>query len=272
LSGDPDLLAEIGDFADTVERDVPFVPTNDDVVNEMIRLANDGSDDVLYDLGSGDGRIVITAAQETGCRGVGIDIDPERIAESEANLEDSGVQNVEFVLGDLFEADISEATVVTMYLLESVNERLRPKLLAELKPGTRLVSHAFSLGDWEPDQSAQVNGSNVYNWMVPANFSGTWEWENGSGEKDSLEVKQKFQKASGKQHSSDGDFRIEKINIQGGKIYFEGQALINGKAEPALYEAELKGDGRLEGTIKAGEVETEWKAKRKNGTDGPIDI
>jgi cyclopropane fatty-acyl-phospholipid synthase-like methyltransferase len=125
--------------------------------------------DVLYDLGSGDGRIVITAAKQHKVRGVGIDIDPQRIREAEENARAAGVTDlVRFRNEDLFQANISEATVVTLYLLESLNEKLRPKLLRDLKPGTRIVSHAFRMGDWEPERSDDVNGVMIYYWTVPA--------------------------------------------------------------------------------------------------------
>src|SRR5512145_73967 len=125
--------------------------------------------DVVYDLGCGDGRIVITAAQKYGARGVGIDIDPERVAEATDNVKKAGVaERVRIVHGDLFEADISGATVVTLYLLSELNLKLRPKLLRELKPGTRIVSHAFSMGDWKPERTAEVAGTLVYLWRVPA--------------------------------------------------------------------------------------------------------
>ena len=130
----------------------PYVPSPYDVVNRMLTLAEVTADDVVYDLGSGDGRIVITAAQRYGARGVGIDIDPQRIAESNANAERAGVQHlVEFIEMDVMEADVSEATVVTLYLLSSSNARLRPILTRQLQPGARIVSHAFSMGDWEAD-------------------------------------------------------------------------------------------------------------------------
>jgi SAM-dependent methyltransferase len=149
--------------------DVIFVPTPQDVVDEMLRLANVHAGDVLYDLGCGDGRIVITAANRYGIRAVGIDIDPQRIKEAEENARLAGVTKlVQFRNQDLFEADFKEASVVTLYLLESLNEKLRPKLLRELKPGTRIVSHAFRMGDWEPEKTSDVNGRKVYFWTVPA--------------------------------------------------------------------------------------------------------
>lgn len=154
--------------------DIHYVPTPPEVVDEMLRMVNVHKGDVVYDLGCGDGRIVIAAAKKYGVRAVGIDIDPERIKESEANARREGVANlVKFRQEDLFQANISEATVVTLYLLDRLNEKLRPKLLRDLKPGTRIVSHAFRMGDWEPEQSADVNGRMVYMWTVPARKSAT---------------------------------------------------------------------------------------------------
>jgi SAM-dependent methyltransferase len=148
--------------------DVIFVPTPNDVVNKMLELAQVTAKDVVYDLGCGDGRIVITAAQRYGCRGVGIDIDPERIREATENVQKGKVADkVKFIQGDLFEADISEATVVTLYLLTELNLKLRPKLMKDLRPGTRVVSHAFSMGDWKPERTETVNGASVYLWRIP---------------------------------------------------------------------------------------------------------
>lgn len=130
----------------------PYVPTPYDVVNRMLELAEVTRDDVVYDLGCGDGRIVITAAERFGARGVGIDYDPERIAEANANAARRGVQDlVTFIQQDAMQADVSEATVVTLYLLSSSNRRLRPILTRQLRPGARIVSHAFRMGDWRPD-------------------------------------------------------------------------------------------------------------------------
>ena len=148
--------------------DVIFVPTPDTVVNKMLELAKVTANDVVYDLGCGDGRIVITAAQRYGARGVGIDIDPDRIREATDNVRRAQVADkVKFIEGDLFEANISEATVVTLYLLTELNLKLRPKLMKDLRPGTRVVSHAFSMGDWKPERTEQVSGSSVYLWRIP---------------------------------------------------------------------------------------------------------
>jgi Methyltransferase domain len=148
--------------------DVPYVPTPEAVVDAMLKVAKVGKNDVLYDLGSGDGRIVNTAAQKYGTRGIGIDIDPQRIQEANENAKKAGVTDrVRFVQQDLFNTNFSEATVVTLYLLPEINLRLRPKLLKELKPGTRIVSHAFDMGDWKPDQTLNVDGKTIYYWVVP---------------------------------------------------------------------------------------------------------
>ena len=147
--------------------DVIFVPTPEDVVDEMLKVANVSGKDVLYDLGSGDGRIPITAAKRFGTRGLGIDIDPDRIKEANENLKKSGVgDKVKFVQGDLFELDLSQATVITLYLLPALNLKLRPKLL-KLKPGTRIVSHDFDMGDWKPEKTVKVGTRSVYFWTVP---------------------------------------------------------------------------------------------------------
>lgn len=149
------------------EPDVIYVPTPQEVVDAMLKLANVTSKDVVYDLGSGDGRIPITAAQKFGATAVGIDINPERIREANANLEKAGVGNkVKFLNQDLFETDLSPATVITLYLLPSLNLKLMPKL-KQLKPGTRIVSHSFDMGsEWPPDKTQDVNGRTIYLWVV----------------------------------------------------------------------------------------------------------
>lgn len=158
-----------------VKRDVPYVPTPQNVVDEMLRLANVSKDDVVYDLGCGDGRLVITAVKNFGARrGFGVDIDPERISDSNANAKAAGVTDrVKFAVQDLFQTDLKEASVVTLYLLPEVNLRLRPKLLSELRPGTRVVSHSFDMGDWKPDKTitVQPGGQRLHLWTIPAKTS-----------------------------------------------------------------------------------------------------
>jgi ribosomal protein L11 methylase PrmA len=148
--------------------DVIYVPTPHEVVDDMLRLANVGKGDVLYDLGSGDGRIAIAAAKKYGIRAVGIDIDPDRIKEATANAKKAGVEKlVQFRQEDLFKADFREATVITLYLLPDLNVKLRPKLWNEMKPGTRIVSHQFDMGTWKPEKRLESNGRTVYFWTVP---------------------------------------------------------------------------------------------------------
>lgn len=174
LLGGGALYAAVDTLADDVavaarEPDVVFVPTPPEVVDKMLELAEVRDGDVLYDLGSGDGRIPIAAAKKFQLRAVGIDIDPERIREARANASAAGVTDeVSFRQADLFTSNISDATVVTLYLLDSLNEKLRPRLLTELKPGTRIVSHAFRMGDWQPERTAEVDGRMVYFWRIPA--------------------------------------------------------------------------------------------------------
>jgi len=157
--------------------DVPYVPTTEAAVKAMLGLAGVTKDDIVYDLGCGDGRIVVTAAKSFGTHGVGIDINPERIKEANENAKKNGVENlVRFEENDLFEANISEATVVTLFLLSNINLKLKPKLLADLKPGTRIVSNTFDMGDWKAEKEIEVEGEDeesflskrLFLWRVPA--------------------------------------------------------------------------------------------------------
>lgn len=148
--------------------DVPYLGTRPAVVAQMLEMAEVGPGDHVIDLGTGDGRILIAAARERGARGLGIDIDPVMVAKAQANAERAGVADrVRFETADLFKTDLAEADVVTMFLLPEVNLRLRPRLLAQLKPGTRIVSHAFDMGDWRPDETRRVGGAVVHLWRVP---------------------------------------------------------------------------------------------------------
>jgi SAM-dependent methyltransferase len=157
------------------EPDVPYVPTTEEAVKAMLKLADVKQSDIVYDLGCGDGRIVIAAAKEYGAHSVGIDINPERITEAKENAKKARVENlVRFEQNDLFEADIHEASVVTLFLLSSVNLKLRPKLLKDLKPGTRIVSNTFDMGDWKPEKELTLDDSADYGlshkfflWIVP---------------------------------------------------------------------------------------------------------
>ncbi len=151
-----------------LQLDVPYVPTPMDVVEAMLDIAKVGKNDVVYDLGCGDGRIVVTAAKKFGATGIGVDLNPERIEEANAYAKEKGVERkVKFYEGNLFDFDFSKASVLTLYLLPDVNLQLKPKILAEMKPGSRVVSHAFDMGDWKPDKQILVDGRTVYMWTVP---------------------------------------------------------------------------------------------------------
>ncbi|MGH8617862.1 MAG: SAM-dependent methyltransferase [Burkholderiales bacterium] len=182
--------------------DVPYVPTNQPAVEAMLRIANVGPGDTLIDLGSGDGRIAITAARNYGARALGVDLDPQRIKEANDNLRGlpPGVaERVSFRQQNIFETPLKDATVVTMYLLPRVNLQLRPRLLKELKPGTRVVSHDFHMEEWRADITASVrgSGSTIYYWVIPADVAGQWEFSvaDGAGfpRRTTAEIKQEFQ-------------------------------------------------------------------------------
>ena len=164
------VCAAAAQAPEQIQINPPYVKTPDHVVTALLKLANVRPTDLVYDLGCGDGRIVIAAAKEYGAHAVGIDIDPERVQEARDNARRAGVESlVKFEVNDLFNADIHHATVVALYLLPEVNLRLRPKLLKELKPGTRVVSHDFHMGDWKPDKQALVDASSrIYLWTIPA--------------------------------------------------------------------------------------------------------
>ena len=248
--------------------DVPYVPTPPVVVEEMLRLANVGPADFVIDLGSGDGRILIAAAEKFGAHGIGVDLDPDRIEESVYGAELAGVADrVAFQRQDLFKFDISRATVVTMYLLPSVNLKLRPRLLKDLKPGTRIVSHDFDLADWQPDQKSTVR-KNVFLWIVPAQVGGRWRASIAlpAGERGyEIEIRQKFQEL-------DGVVRYEKkitglwnARLSGDHISF---VVVDdsGPVETNLYfDGRVAGDA-IEGVIRRGiggdQRQIKWRANR----------
>ena len=163
------LYAQLGSSTFEPKKVVPYVPTSPETVAAMLKLGGVQKNDLMIDLGCGDGRIVIAAAKEYGAHGIGVDIDPERIKEAKEKAQKEGVADlVEFRQGDLFDADIRKATVVTLYLLPSVNMKLRPKLWRELRPGTRVVSHTFDMEDWKPEKMEDVGGSQIFLWTIKA--------------------------------------------------------------------------------------------------------
>jgi hypothetical protein len=177
--------------------DVPYVPTPMRAVERMMELAEVGPDDYLIDLGSGDGRIPIAAAQR-GARALGVDIDPMRIDEAHGAAILAGVEaRARFRRQDLFRTPLREASIVTLYLLPEINLRLRPRLLTELRPGTRILSHNFDLGDWRPDAEEEIDASRIFLWIVPAVVGGSWSMTLADGRVLPLEIEQRFQQVSG---------------------------------------------------------------------------
>lgn len=222
-----DLVEDLDD--DYIEPDmlldVPFVPTDKRIIREMLRLADVGRKDIVYDLGSGEGCILIAAAKDRGARGIGIEIDPLRIADAMEYAADAYVEHrLDFVEESIFDADISEATVVTMYLLQSVNVQLRPKLLSELRPGTRIVSHAFHMGDWQPDDRLELAGVTLYKWVIPAQIEGVWVWDGYDGKEYRVDLQQKFQQVSGSAWVDDQLADLKSAKLCGACLELEIQA------------------------------------------------
>jgi SAM-dependent methyltransferase len=207
--------------------DVHFEVTPQGVVEEMLEMARVTKDDVVYDLGCGDGRFVITAAKKYAARGVGIDIDPERVQESHKKAIEAGVTDrVRFIEDDLFTTPISEATVITLYLLQDLNLKLRPKLFRELKPGTRIVSYVFHMGDWKPDAMRPLGNSTsyFYVWVIPADVAGIWRGSVPTQKSDqpfTLRLKQNFQEISGYVTIQEGRrIRIKEAQLTGDRLNF----------------------------------------------------
>ena len=197
--------------------DVPYVPTPNDVLEQMLDLANVTEGDYVIDLGSGDGRIVIAAAKR-GAVGHGVDLDPERVAEARENAESEGVSDrVMFLEGDIFETDFSKASVITLYLLSSVNQELRPLLFENLRPGTRIVSHSFDMGDWEPDNAIEFANRDLYFWIIPADAAGNWQWKT-NGEDFSMTVEQEFQEISTQMNRGNRSLSTEEATLKGDRI------------------------------------------------------
>ncbi|MEA3016746.1 MAG: hypothetical protein QOI38_1468 [Sphingomonadales bacterium] len=206
--------------------DVPYVATLEEVIDRMLALAQVVPSDHVVDLGCGDGRILIAAARTRGASGYGVDLDPRRIREAETNARRAGVADrLRFEVRDLFEAPIAGASVVAIYLLPEINLRLRPRLLAELRPGTRIVSHAFDMGDWRPDRAAAVEGARIFLWIVPAQVAGRWVLTDETGRTAALTLDQRYQDVSGgvRGASLTGDLFRFTAEIGGRPRRFEGR-------------------------------------------------
>lgn len=207
---------------DAQKRDVPYVPTPNEVVEKMLDAANVGPGDYVIDLGSGDGRIVIAAAKR-GAFAHGVDIDPQRIREANANAKEAGVEDmVVFVEGNIFETDFSQASVLTMYLLNSVNLKLRPTILESLEPGTRVVSHSFNMNEWKADDQFNVNHSNIYYWEIPAKADGKWSWQ-ADGKRFTMNVEQEFQEVDLNLKSGNSSLTVEESILSGDRISFRAE-------------------------------------------------
>ena len=247
------LLPSIATSAE-IKLDVPYVVTHHDTVHRMLEMAEVRPDDVLVDLGSGDGRIVIEAALDWGIQnGLGIDLDPERVAEARKAAREAGVDDrVRFIQGDLFELDFSNATVLTMYLLEELNLRLRPVILETLAPGTRVVSHVFGMGDWKPDQTVVSRGIPAYLWIVPAQIRGKWRIDLPDGRQEIVDFYQQYQEIEGSYLIEGNTHGMNFAELRGTQIRFS--------ARDKHFIGRIDGDSMV-GLAGPGVV-PEWRAKR----------
>lgn len=233
-------------------KDVVWVPTPQELVDTMLSIAGVTPEDIVVDLGSGDGRTVISAARR-GARAIGIEYNPDMVALSIKNAENEGVSNkTEFIEADLFEYDLSKATVITMFLLPEINLKLRPTLL-ELKPGTRIVSNTFTMAEWEPDYEVTTQENwNSWNtallWIIPAKVEGTWKLGN-----DVLTINQEFQMINGKLTGGDKNSNIRDGRLRGNEITF--------RINDSLYTGRVSGN-KMEGTVRDSEGEKKWIATR----------
>jgi SAM-dependent methyltransferase len=228
--------------------EVPFVPTPHELVRRMLDLAGVGAADYLIDLGCGDGRIAVAAAQR-GARALGVDLDPMRIQEAAAAARAAGVEGrARFRRQDLFATPIYEASVVTLYLMPQINLRLRPRLMTELAPGARIVSHAFNLGDWAPDAQEQHDGRRIFLWHVPAVAGGSWELSLANGSVQLLELEQRFQEVSGTLSGAGAPVTVT------GRL--QGTALTLASADGAVRLAGRVGDRSIE------PADASWRAER----------
>ncbi len=238
-------LPLLGGFAAQREYEVPFVPTPHALVQRMLDLAEVGAADYLIDLGCGDGRIAVAAARR-GARALGVDLDPLRIQEAAAAARIAGVEaRVRFRRQDLFRTPIFDATVVTLYLLPEINIRLRPRLLTELRPGARIVSHAFDMGDWRAEAEERLDGRRIFLWIVPAVAGGSWALTEAGGATGTLEIEQRYQEISGTLTAN-------------GRAAELGEAVLSGT------ELRFVAGGRAwRGTIDGAEIVGEgWRARR----------
>ena len=238
--------------------DVHFVVTRRPVVEAMLELARTRPTDVVYDLGSGDGRIVITAARRFGARGVGIEIDTQLIKLSNRRAQEAGVsRRVRFLQQDLFTSDLSAATVVTMYLGPVLHQRLRPILQRQLRPGTRIVAHGWDMGEWEPDARAEADGRYLFFWIVPADVAGLWQWQGADGSRQTLMLEQRYQIVTGRWVRN-----ADTLPIAGGRVTGDSLRLrLVGRGAAFEFKGRVRGDA-VDGTVKRNGEATRWTARR----------
>ena len=264
--------AHANETQEKVKPDIFFVPTPQRLVDLMLLMAEVKKNDLLYDLGSGDGRLVITAAKTYGARGIGIEIDPALLAVATRNAAKAKVEDkVEFRQQDLFKSDFKDATVITLYLLDELNRRLRPQILVQVKPGTRLVSHAFHMGEWQPDveRTLTIEGKkyDAYFWVVPANISGRWKVAADSkvkGMPETIVIDQTFQEISVR--AADSDAVLARGRVTGSEFYLTMSETAD--AKPSSFTGTIDGN-----SIKAsgsGRAAT-WKAEREAGSEKPLE-
>ena len=268
-------VSTAGNAADT---SVPYVPTPQSVVDRMLEIGKVGPQDYLIDLGSGDGRIVVTAARKFGARGFGVDLNPTRIAEANANANQAKVTDkVQFFQSDLFEADLTPASVITMYLLPRVNLELRPKLL-DLKPGTRIVSHDFSMGDWKPEHHEEIDAkdkyggsggrSDIYLWIIPAKVAGSWQSQltvRGKPVAYTVTLDQQYQVVSGTARVAGRTVKLRNAKLRGDQLSFEFTADVDNGPVKHVFNGTVY-DGLVSGTADlAGaklQAKLDWIAKK----------
>ena len=240
-------------------KDVIWVPTPDEVVDRMLTMAQVTKDDIVYDLGAGDGKIAIAAAKKFGARAIGIEYNPDMARHAQGNVEKAGVSGrARIVNGDIFAINFSEATVVTMYLLPGLNMKLRPTLLA-MRPGTRIVSHSFTMEDWDADEVSSMDGRRAYFWVVPANVNGGWTLDTG-GERNELVFEQRFQKIEGTVGLGHTQGGLRSPRLSGFNISF---AWVDGKGVLRNYVGSVV-SGRMEGSWRADNgSEGRWTAAKK---------
>jgi SAM-dependent methyltransferase len=239
-------------------KDVVWVPTPEPLVERMLAMAQVGPRDVVFDLGSGDGRTVIAAAKK-GARAVGVEYNPDMVALSRRSAERERLpaDKARFAEGDIFETDFSGATVVTLYLLPDLNLRLRPKLL-EMRPGTRVVSHMFKMQDWDPDETSYLGNTPAYLWVVPARVQGTWRLALQGGDTFTIDLEQTFQKLGGTLELGPVRAGLRDARLHGDAVRF---AFVDGKGVLHELDGRATGGG-LEGTYRAGARKGRWTAKR----------